>query len=186
MVDSIDNIRAWVMHNCFNKRNFTDVSNGVVDAFRPVVLNIAGYLDTTILPSTAALLDRIQTWTAAQTFSVAPKVPGGINAETFALDSSASSNSLTTGQQLPVSASGAFSGLLILDEPASGALAVYICAGGAVVKVSESTGSIFTESDGVTASRIDVSYTSSKYQIKNTFASTKTVLVMALRVRAAA
>jgi len=49
MADNVlDNVRAWVIHNCFNKRNFTDVSNGVIDAFRPVVLNIDGYLDPSL------------------------------------------------------------------------------------------------------------------------------------------
>lgn len=187
MADNIaDNIKAWIQQYFWTKRAFTKVSRGLVDAGRPVVLGITGYLDTSLFPATVALLNRVQTWTAAQTFSAAPKVPGTINAETFALDSSASSNILTTGQQLPVSLSGAFSGLLLCAESDSGANALFIVGGGAVVKISESIGSVFTANDGVTASRIDVSYVSSKYQVKNTFAASKNTLVMALRVRASA
>lgn len=47
----VDNPIEWIKRNFFSKRNFTDVSNGAVDAFRPVVLNIAGYLDRTLFGS---------------------------------------------------------------------------------------------------------------------------------------
>ena len=47
----VDNPIEWIKRNFFSKRNFTDVSNGAVDAFRPVVLNISGYLDRTLFGS---------------------------------------------------------------------------------------------------------------------------------------
>ncbi len=53
----VDNPIEWIKRNFFSKRNFTDVSNGAVDAFRPVVLGIDGYLDPSLLGSFGA-------WTA--------------------------------------------------------------------------------------------------------------------------
>lgn len=44
----VDNPIEWIKRNFFSKRNFTDVSNGAVDAFRPVVLGIDGYLDPSL------------------------------------------------------------------------------------------------------------------------------------------
>jgi hypothetical protein len=43
-----DNPIEWIKRNFFSKRNFTDVSNGVVDSFRPVVLGIDGYLEPSL------------------------------------------------------------------------------------------------------------------------------------------
>ncbi len=50
----VDNPIEWIKRNFFSKRNFTDVSNGEVDAFRPVVLGIDGYLDPSLLGSFGA------------------------------------------------------------------------------------------------------------------------------------
>ena len=50
----VDNPIEWIKRNFFSKRNFTDVSNGAVDAFRPVVLGIDGYLDPSLLGSFGA------------------------------------------------------------------------------------------------------------------------------------
>lgn len=111
-------------------------------------------------------------------------VPGTINAETFALDSSSGSFSLTAGQSLPFSASGAFSGLVMIIEPATGYGAVYFMTGGTVLLVSSSgTWSVNTTTG---SNQFDVSYVSSKYQLKNKYATTKTFTIMALRVRNAA
>lgn len=150
-----------------------DASAGATDKDRKVNINKFG------------ILANAQTWAGVQTFTYGPVVPGTINDEKFALDSSASTFTLTAGQSLPFSASGAFSGLVIIIEPASGASAVYLVSGGTCNLIS-SIGGVWTVNTTTGSNQFDVSYVSSKYQLKNKYAVSKTFMIMALRGRNAA
>lgn len=119
------------------------------------------------------------------TVSSALQVPATINDEKFALDSSANTFNVSAGASLPFSASGAFSGLVMIIEPATGNSGLYLVSGGNVVLIT-STGGVWTANTTTGSNQFDVSYVSSKYQFKNKYASTKTFNIMALRVRNAA
>lgn len=142
----------------------------------------AGDEDRWVNVSKFGVLANAQTWAGVQTFTYGPVVPGTINDEKFALDSSASTFTLTAGQSLPFSASGAFSGLIQLIEPATGAGAVYFVSGGTVNLIS-TIGGVWTANTTTGSNQFDVSYVSSKYQLKNKYAVSKTFTIMALRAR---
>jgi hypothetical protein len=123
------------------------------------------------------------TWTAAQTYSVATKVPAGINAETFALDSSGGAFSLSNNQSLPISVGGFFAGLVIIINATTGSYGLYMCSGNTVTAISAPSGAW-----GVTsgAQANNLFYASSKYWVENHTGATCTYYLMALRVRDAA
>lgn len=124
------------------------------------------------------------TWSVAQTFSVAPKVPGAIGAETFALDTAAGGGAnLTTGTSLPISTSGAFAGLVMAINSTSGTFGFAACSGGSVTFI-QSSGSAWGSTSGANANNIF--YSGGKYWLENNSGATVFYYVMALRVRDAA
>ena len=111
------------------------------------------------------------------------KARGLINDERFALDTSGDSFNIGAGVSLPFSTSGAFSGLVMLIDLTSGSFGLYAMGGGSVNLVS-SAGGIWTANTTSGSNAFDVSYVSSKYQLKNKYATTKSLNIMALRARA--
>ena len=71
----------------------------------------------------------------------------------------------------------------MLIDLASGSFGLYAMGGGSVNLVS-SAGGIWTANTTSGSNAFDVSYVSSKYQLKNKYATTKSLNIMALRARA--
>lgn len=196
IADAMAGLQRWIRAQYWSRRDHVSASRGAADAGLPVALNAAGLLDSTIAGGTLTgggtvatggfTLTVPATGTAAlrnvqNTFTETIRVPGTINEERFALDSSGATISLTAGQSLPISPSGAFSGLVAIVEVMSGTAALYLMGGLIVTLVSG--GPLWTAGTPAGLNQYDIAYVGGKYQLKNKYATTQTLHIMALRVR---
>jgi hypothetical protein len=124
------------------------------------------------------------TFTAAQTFSVAPQVPPALGSNVFSLDASGSSYSMAASTSRNLTTSVNFSGLVIITENYNGYSALYLFGGASVVLLNVTGANVFSSTFN-TASRINVYQDSGGLSVQNLTAETRGIYVMALRTRAA-
>lgn len=133
-----------------------------------------------------ALIAAVTTWSAKQTFSVAPQVPSSAGTAVFGLDctDTAVFNLANNGTTTPFGNANNFSGLIIVDETLfTGEVALFLV--GAVIHLTDQSITSYTTT-ATTANKINVYLNSGVLTIENKTGSTTSFRVLALRTRTSA
>lgn len=166
--------------------SITDLSSASsIAATDYLVVNQSG-TDRKALANKLPLLSVANTFTAAQTFSDEINVRQHTTMELWSIDC-ANGSTLTMSNTFvfQLSDASAFAGLVAVINTTDGGGALFMCAGGVVVKIADGS-SVYSTTSG-TASKTNLYYDagSNEYRMQNNTGGTRTYHIFSIRMRAA-